>query len=84
MAQFGKMGEIETVKAVSDLFSPVSGKVLEVNQSALDEPAIINQDPYGEGWLITLELGQPSELDALMTSDEYDKYVAGLSRESSD
>ena len=84
LAQFGKMGEIETVKAVSDLFSPASGKVLEVNQAAIDEPAVINQDPYGAGWLIRLELSQPAELDALMSSDAYEKYVAGLVQESSD
>jgi glycine cleavage system H protein len=78
VTQFGKMGEIETVKAVSDLFSPVSGKVLEVNQAALNEPKVINEDPYGSGWLLRLELSQPSELDKLMTSDQYDEYVAGL------
>jgi len=75
--QFGKMGEIETVKAVSDLFSPASGQVLEINQAAVDEPKLVNEDPYGAGWLVRLELSQPSELDGLMDSDEYDKLVAG-------
>ena len=75
--QFGKMGEIETVKAVSDLFSPASGQVLEINQVAVDEPKLVNEDPYGAGWLVRLELSQPSELDGLMNSDEYDKLVAG-------
>jgi len=75
--QFGKMGEIETVKAVSDLFSPASGHVLEINQAAVDEPKLVNEDPYGAGWLVRLELSQPSELDGLMDSDEYDKLVAG-------
>ena len=82
--QFGKMGEIETVKAVSDLSSPVSGQVLEINQAVIDEPKLVNEDPYGAGWLVRLELSQPSELDALMNSDEYDKLVAGLGEESSE
>ena len=76
--QFKKMGEIESVKAVSDLFSPVSGQVLEINQSAVDEPSLVNQDPYGDGWLVRLELSNPSELDALMNGDEYDVFVTGL------
>ena len=82
VAQFKKMGEIETVKAVSDLFSPVSGQVLEINQAAIDEPKLVNEDPYGAGWLVRLELSQSSELEALMNSDEYDKFVAGLGEES--
>jgi len=74
--QFQKMGEVESVKAVSDIFSPVSGQVLEVNQPAIDEPQLVNQDPYGTGWLVRLELSKPSELDALMNSDEYDEFEA--------
>jgi len=77
--QFKKMGEVESVKAVSDLFSPASGKVLEINQSAVDEPKLVNEDPYGAGWLVKLELSDASELDALMNSDEYDKYEAEAS-----
>ncbi|MFO7712210.1 MAG: glycine cleavage system protein GcvH [Dehalococcoidia bacterium] len=77
--QFKKMGEVESVKAVSDLFSPASGKVLEINQSAVDEPKLVNDDPYGAGWLVKLELSDASELDALMNSDEYDKYEAEAS-----
>jgi len=73
--QFDKIGEIESVKAVSDLFTPVSGQVLEINQAAINEPRLVNQDPYGRGWLVRLELSKPSELDALMNSDEYDKFV---------
>lgn len=81
--QFEKMGEIETVKAVSDLFSPASGKVLEINQAVIDDPGLINKDPYGTGWLIRIELDQPSELEALMSSDEYEKFIAGLRQEDS-
>ncbi len=76
-----KMGEVESVKAVSDLFSPASGKVAEINQKAVDEPKLVNEDPYEAGWLVRLELSSPSELDALMSSDEYDKYEAEASAE---
>jgi glycine cleavage system H protein len=79
-----KMGEIESLKAVSDLFAPVSGEVLEINQAAIDEPNLVNKDPYGAGWLVKLELSKPSELEALMTSDEYDKFKAKLSQEGSE
>jgi len=82
--QFKKMGEVESVKAVSDIFAPVSGQVLEINQTVIDEPKLVNEDPYGAGWLVKLELSKPAELDALMNSDEYDKLVAELSEESSE
>ncbi len=78
VTQFEKMGEVETVKAVSDLFSPASGKVLERNQAVLDNPALVNEDPYGAGWLLRIELSQPEEMEALMSGDEYEKFVAGL------
>jgi len=77
--QFKKMGEVESVKAVSDLFCPASGKVLEINQSAVDEPKLVNEDPYGAGWLVKLELSDPSELEALMKIDDYNKYEAEAS-----
>jgi len=79
-----KMGEVESVKAVSDIFAPVSGQVLEVNQTVIDEPGLVNKDPYGAGWLLRLELSKPPELDALMDSDEYDKLIAQLSEEESE
>ncbi|MEE9367217.1 MAG: glycine cleavage system protein GcvH [Dehalococcoidales bacterium] len=84
VTQFEKMGEVETVKAVSDLFSPASGKVLERNQAVLDNPALVNEDPYGAGWLLRIELSQPEELEALMDGDEYKEFVAGLSQDASD
>lgn len=83
ITQFKKMGEIETVKAVSDLFAPASGKVLEKNQAVIDDPAIVNADPFGNGWLIRVELSQPAELEALMSSEQYREYVDGLSEEAS-
>jgi glycine cleavage system H protein len=82
--QLKKMGEIESVKAVSDLFAPVSGRVLEINQAVINEPALVNQDPYGDGWLVRLELSNPSELDALMDSDKYDEFVSRLNEEGSE
>ena len=76
-----KIGEVESAKAVSEIFTPVSGQVLEINQAVIDEPGLVNQDPYGKGWLVKLELSNLSELDTLMNSAEYDKFVAGLSEE---
>jgi len=82
--QFEKMGEIEAMKVISDLFAPVSGQVLEINQTVIDEPQLVNQDPYGDGWLVSLEIGQPAEFDALMDSEQYDKFVTELSEEDSE
>jgi glycine cleavage system H protein len=81
--QFKKIGEIESVKAVSDLFSPVSGKVLKVNQEAIDSPNIVNEEPYGKGWLLVLDLTSLGELDELMTYEEYNAYIATLTAEDS-
>lgn len=80
--QFEKIGEIESVKAVSEFFTPAGGKVLEVNQAAIDEPKLVNEDPYGAGWMVKLELSNPSELDALMSSGEYDEFEAKAETES--
>jgi glycine cleavage system H protein len=71
LAQFGTFGVVESVKAVSDLFSPVSGKVVEVNEALRDAPELLNSDPFGEGWIARVELADASELDALMDSDAY-------------
>lgn len=79
-----KMGEVESVKAVSDIFAPVSGQVLEINQAVIDEPGLVNKDPYGAGWLVRLELSKPSELAALMDSEEYDKFEAELTEGESE
>ena len=81
LKQFGKIGEVESIKAVSDIFTPVSGEVLEINQTVIDEPQLLNQEPYGNGWLVRLKLSNPAELDALMDSDEYDAYIAKLEEE---
>jgi len=64
-------GTIEAVKTVSEMFAPVSGKVIEINAKLNDEPQLINTDPYGEGWIIKVELTNPSDLDALLDSKSY-------------
>jgi glycine cleavage system H protein len=69
-------GEVESVKAVSDLISPLSGQVLEVNEKVVDAPETVNDDPYGEGWLISIRLSDPSEVDALMDAEAYRALVA--------
>ena len=69
-------GEVESVKAVSDLISPLSGEVLEVNQKVVDEPETVNEDPYGDGWLIRIRLSDPSEVDALLDAEAYRTVLA--------
>src|SRR6266404_3700056 len=64
-------GEVESVKAVSDLISPLSGEVLEVNAKVVDAPETVNDDPYGEGWLIRIRLSDPAEVDALQDAAAY-------------
>ena len=69
-------GEVESVKAVSDLVSPLSGEVTEVNQAVADEPEKINEDPYGEGWLIKVRLSDPSEVDGLLDVAAYKELLS--------
>ena len=69
-------GEVESVKAVSDVFAPLSGEVLEVNQKAVDEPETVNEDPYGDGWLVRIRLSDPSEVDSLLDAEAYRKVLA--------
>jgi glycine cleavage system H protein len=68
--------EVESVKAVSDVIAPLSGEVLEVNQKAVDEPETINEDPYGEGWLVRIQVADASEADALLDAAAYKAHVA--------
>jgi glycine cleavage system H protein len=74
--QLEKLGEIESVKAVSDLYSPVSGEVVEVNQGVNDRPELVNQSPYDEGWLVRVRLTDSAELNNLLTSKQYDELIA--------
>jgi len=71
LTQFGTFGVVESVKAVSDLYAPVSGTVVEVNQALRDAPELLNSDPFGDGWIARLELGDASELDGLMDAAAY-------------
>ena len=68
-------GNIESVKAVSELFLPVSGEIVEVNQAAVDSPEMINKDPHGEAWLVVVKLTNPTELEGLLSVEDYQKYV---------
>jgi len=68
-------GTVEAVKTVSDLFMPVPGKVVAVNSNLVTNPEAVNKDPYGEGWMIRIELANPSDLDGLMSAEEYRKTV---------
>jgi glycine cleavage system H protein len=69
-------GEVESVKAVSDVIAPLSGEVLEVNAKVVEEPETVNGDPYGEGWLIRIRLADPAEVEALLDVDAYKQVVA--------
>jgi glycine cleavage system H protein len=76
VAKDSSYGEIESVKAVSDVIAPLSGEVLEVNQSAVDAPETINEEPYGAGWLIRIRLADPSEVDSLLDAAAYKQVLA--------
>ena len=70
-----EFGTVESVKAVSELFIPVSGEVVEVNKAAVSEPGIVNDDPYGDGWLIKVKLSTDEEAGKLMTAERYAEYL---------
>ena len=70
-----ELGSIESVKAVSELFSPVSGEVIEVNEALTEKPELVNTDPYGDGWMIRIKLAAADEVDELMTAEDYEDYI---------
>jgi len=72
---------IESVKAVSDIYAPVSGEIIEVNEALEDKPEIVNKDPYGDGWLFKLKMENPDELEELMNAEAYDEYLQGITGE---
>jgi len=78
VAKDGAYGELESVKAVSDVVAPAGGEVVAINQAVRDTPELVNQDPYGEGWLLRVRLSDPAELDALLDAAAYREYLAGL------
>jgi glycine cleavage system H protein len=69
------LGSVESVKAVSDIYSPVSGEVVEVNRALADAPEILNSDPHGAGWLVKIRLSAPADLEGLMSAAEYESYI---------
>ncbi len=75
LSQLAVFGEIESVKAVSELYAPVSGEVVESNGALADKPELINEAPYGEGWLMKLRLGDESEVVKLLTADQYSDFI---------
>ena len=75
LTQFEKMGEIESVKAVSDLYTPISGTVVEVNEETSDSPEVVNDGPYGAGGLIKVSIEDEAELDKLMSADQYQAFI---------
>jgi glycine cleavage system H protein len=74
--QFSSVGVIESVKAVSDLFTPLSGEIVEVNDALENDPAAVNREPYGAGWLLKIRVSDPSEAQALLPPAEYEKIAA--------
>ena len=76
LSQFDKMGEIESVKAVSELYSPTGGRVIEKNEDLLENPQLVNDSPYESGWIIRVKMTNPQELDTLMTSEQYDALIS--------
>jgi glycine cleavage system H protein len=75
LTQGEKMGEIESVKAVSDLYSPVSGKVIKRNESLIDNPELVNERPFEQGWMLKVEIKDASELDNLLSADDYNSFL---------
>lgn len=73
--QMAVFGEIESVKAVSELYSPVSGEVIESNGALADSPELVNDSPYGDGWIVKVRLSDPSEVDGLLTADQYSELL---------
>jgi glycine cleavage system H protein len=78
LAQMQPFGSVEAVKAVSDLFSPVTGEVLEVNPGVSDDPMVVNRSPHGDGWMVVAKMENPGELETLLTPEAYEALVAGL------
>lgn len=69
-------GTVEAVKTVSDLFMPVSGNILQVNPALADDPALVNKDPYGEGWMVRVKMKDPAELEGLLTAEQYQESIS--------
>jgi glycine cleavage system H protein len=68
-------GSVESVKAVSEVFTPIAGAVVRINESLADEPEKVNSDPYGEGWMVRLRMSNPNDVDSLLTAAEYEDFT---------
>ena len=68
-------GSVESVKAVSEVFTPIAGAIVQINEALADEPEIVNSDPYGQGWMIRVKMANPSEVDSLLTAAEYEDFT---------
>ena len=77
VSQGVKFGDIESVKATSELISPISGEMVKVNEALKDTPELINDSPYDEGWMLVVKVTKPEELDSLMSAEEYQQYLQG-------
>jgi len=75
LEQGDELGSIESVKAVSELFAPISGEVVEVNEALSEKPELVNTDPYGDGWMVRIKLATPEEVSELMDAEEYEEYI---------
>jgi glycine cleavage system H protein len=71
-------GSVESVKAVSEIFTPVAGKVTEVNEGLNDTPEVVNSDPYGAGWMVKIKMDNPGEADAMLSGEEYEEYLSSI------
>ncbi len=76
LTQMDAFGTIEAVKAVSDLFAPVSGTVIEINEFLVDSPETVNRDPYGEGWMVKIQMSDPTELNNLLSAEDYKSKIS--------
>ena len=76
VAQEGEFGVIESIKAVSDLYAPVGGEVTGVNEALFDAPELVNEDPFGDGWMLEVDLADETDLDALLSPEEYESRIA--------
>lgn len=77
VTQFQTFGVVESVKAASDLYSPISGEIVAVNDKLLTEPEVINKSPYEDAWMLRVRMSDPKELDALLSADEYEAFISG-------
>ncbi|MBI4298834.1 MAG: glycine cleavage system protein GcvH [Chloroflexi bacterium] len=76
LKQFGKLGEVESVKAVSEVYAPISGRVIGRNEEAIAHPELVNSEPYGRGWFLRVAVKERGELDNLLSAQEYEEFLA--------